>query len=70
MPTVQAKKHSVKLCRGKCKTGHRRGDNHIKDLLNKREGKPLWEHSREFHEGKLKEEDYKMIVTRRFKTPL
>ena len=52
------------------RTGHRRGDNHVKDLLNKREGKPLWEHSKEFHEGKLKEEDFKMVVTRRFKTPL
>ena len=52
------------------RTGHRRGSNHIQDLLNKKEGKPLWEHSREVHEGELKESDYKMVVTRRYKTPL
>ena len=52
------------------RTGHRRGANHVQDLLKKREGKPLWVHSYEEHNGILMVEDDKMKVLRRYRTPL
>ena len=47
-----------------------RGGDHLSDLGNRREGKPLWQHAQEVHLGVLKEEDWKMKVLRKFKTPL
>ena len=52
------------------RTGHRRGANHANDLVGRREGKPLWDHSVDKHGGKLELEDFKMKVLRKYKTPL
>ena len=52
------------------RTGHARGNNHLKDLLKRREGKPLWVHSEEEHRGELKPEHYKMKLVRKYRTPL
>ena len=52
------------------RTGHARGDNHVQDLLHRREGKPLWEHSQEEHGGLLQTEDWKMVVIKRYRTAL
>ena len=52
------------------RTGHKRGENHINDLLHRKEGKPLWVHSRDMHDSKLVGEDFKMKVVKRYKTPL
>ena len=46
------------------RTGHMRGEDHVRDLLGGKEGKPLWMHSKEMHEGKLKREDYKMKLVK------
>ena len=52
------------------RTGHKHGEDHLEDLEGKREGKPLWNHSREEHAGQLTGVDFKMKVLRSYKTPL
>ena len=52
------------------RTGERRGCEHLRDLRNKKDGKPLWDHSKEHHEGKVLDVDFKMKVLRKFKIPL
>ena len=52
------------------RTGYMRGEDHADDLGARREGKPLWEHSRESHEGTLSFMDYNMEVLKTYKTAL
>ena len=42
----------------------------MQDLLKRREGKPLWSHSSEFHNGDLKEIDFKMKVKKKYRSAL
>ena len=52
------------------RTGQCRGEDHLSDLRSKRQGKPLWTHSEEDHDGKLQNGDFKMKVVKKYCTPL
>ena len=52
------------------RTGQCRSGDHLSDLKGRIEGKPLWCHSVEDHEGMHVDEDFKMKIVRKYRTPL
>merc|ERR1712208_107992 len=50
--------------------GYERGNEHLSDLEKKRTGKPLWEHMKEEHEGKVDRYWYKMTMVKKHDTAL
>ena len=70
MTTCKKKGKEVVYVGESARTGQMRGEDHLTDLGTKREGKPLWQHTDEEHGGVAREEDFKMKVLNKFKTPL
>ena len=52
------------------RTCYERGDQHLRDLIGKVTGKPLWEHAREEHRGEVRREWYKMTLVKKHQTAL